>query len=90
MTYRIDVVRTPGTVTVSFQGRLDASALNDLRIHSQAGLRHGNQVTILIRAGAEIDPAVFDDLEAIMGVTFRAESPYLVRWLEKRRKPGQD
>ncbi len=90
MTYKIDVLRNPGRVTIAFEGRLEGLALHDLKRHSESTLRHGGKVTILIRAGSEIDPAVLDDLVAIDGVTLSAESPYLVRWLKEKREQAHD
>ncbi len=90
MSYRIDVLRNSGRIIISFQGRLDRLALNELKMRSESKLLNGTEAEILIRAGSEIDPSVLDDLAAINSVTLSAESPYLIRWLKEKRNQAQD
>jgi hypothetical protein len=80
VTHRIDVLTQDLTVTLEFQGQLDAPALADLEAALAFARREGVAVRILLRAGTQAERDCLAALRSL-DAELVAEAPYLASWL---------
>lgn len=80
VTHRVDIQRSPTTVTFEFQGLLDAAAFEELRAGVERAAAGGAAVRVLLREGSEVERGCVAGLRAL-AAELVAESRYLARWI---------
>jgi hypothetical protein len=83
VTHRLEVRNADDTtVSLEFQGLLDAGALASLQAILVSARGAATKVRLVLRSGTEVERSVLPVLR-LLDVTLVVESPYLARWLAR-------
>lgn len=83
MAHRIELKQVDGSLRIDFEGVLDRSALGEITAlaRNARDRARGGEVALVLQAGTEVDPECIEPLRRLEGVTVRATSAFLARWL---------
>lgn len=85
MTHRIDLEERDGATCIAFEGVLDLAALKLVRSCVADARRNGaRRVVLSLGLGTEVEGECIEGLRLVEGLSVKAVSPFLTRWLRQR------
>jgi hypothetical protein len=85
MTHRIELDGGNGATRIAFQGLFDRTALEDVLSCVREARRGGaSRVVLSLGVGTEVDGDCIEELRLVEGLSVKAVSPFLTRWLRQR------
>ncbi len=84
VTHRLDIHRQDRAAVLEFQGLLDPTALDGLRVCVSQIRASGARPRIVLREGTEVERCCVAALRAL-GAELVAEPPYLAAWLRETK-----